>query len=162
MATPFLITAVLLAGCAGDPAPSGANDAPDWSFTDTDGVRHSRDEPAGNATVLFFMATWCGSCRTKAPILADVHADYAESGVRFYSVDFDPTETPDELRAWMRDRAQPWPHGRDEGLVLQRTFGVTSQSSVVVLDGEGNVVRSWGYGRVTDAGLREALDEALA
>lgn len=161
-ATPFLLAALLLAGCATDPAPTGAGDAPEWSFTDTEGIRHSRDEPPANATVLFFMATWCGSCRSKAPVLAEAHAAYADKGVRFYSVDFDPSETHDELRAWMRDREQPWPHGLDEGLALQRTFGVTSQSSVVVLDDEGQVVRSWGYGRVTDAGLREALDAALA
>lgn len=158
-----LLLAAPLAGCAA-PERSGpsATGAPAWSFTDTEGMVHSRDAPMGNATVLFFMATWCSSCRATAPTLARVHDDYAEKGVRFYSLDFDATETPEQLRAWQRERDQPWPHGVDPGLAVQRTFGVTSQSSVVVLDARGNVVRSWGYGAVTEPALREALDAALS
>lgn len=160
---PFLVALVLLlAGCAGqggEPAASGS--APTWSFTDLDGMVHSRDAPPGNATVLFFMATWCTSCRGKAPMISEVHGDYAARGVRFYSIDVDPTERVESIRAWQRERDQPWPHGVDAGASVQRAFGVTSQSSVVVLDGSGAVGRSWGYGAVTEEGLRAALDEAL-
>ena len=157
----LLLAALLLAGCAGPADPAG-DGAPEWSFTDVDGARHSRDAPEGNATVLFFMATWCGSCRSKAPALAAVHEDYAERGVRFYSLDFDASETPDQLRAWQRQHDHPWPHGVDPALRVQRTFGVTSQSSVVVLDAEGRVAKSWGYGQVTEPALRAALDDALS
>lgn len=108
------------------------------------------------------MATWCGSCRTKAPILAAVHGDVRAQGVRFYSLDFDPTETTDDLRAWQEERAQPWPHGIDQGLTIQRTFGVKTQSSVVVLDADGRVVQAWGYGAVTESGLRDAIARALS
>lgn len=151
-----------LAGCMGSPTAPAAEGAPAWSFTDTEGAVHARDAPAGNATVLFFMATWCGTCRSKTPMLAKVHDDHAAQGVRFYSLDFDATETPDQLRAWMEQRGQPWPHGVDPGLRIQRTFGVTSQSSVVVLDATGRVVQSWGYGAVTETALRAALDQALS
>lgn len=160
------VIALVLAGCASPPAPGpeppSPGKGPAWSFTAIDGATYSRDEPAGNATVLFFMATWCGSCRTKAPVIADVAADHANEGVRVYSLDFDPSETPEDLRAWQERYAQPWPHGIDPGLAIQRAFGVRSQSSVVVLDGDGNVVEHFGYGRVTDAGLRDALARALS
>lgn len=160
---PLLAAALLLAGCAVPPAPKSPGAAgPEWSFTDVEGATHSRDAPPGNATVLFFMATWCSSCRSKAPVLAAAHADYAPRGVRFYSLDFDAGETPDDLRAWQADRAQPWPHGVDPGLTIQRAFRVTSQSSVVLLDASGNVAASWGYGQVTERALRDALDEVLA
>lgn len=165
---PLLAAALLLAGCAAPPgAPpaaegDGTGAGPAWSFTDVDGAQHSRDAPEGNATVLFFMATWCGTCRGKAPALAAAHADYAERGVRFYSLDFDASETPDDLRAWQERHDQPWPHGVDPALSVQRTFRVTSQSSVVVLDARGNVAEAWGYGQVTEPALRAALDRALA
>lgn len=159
----MLLLMAPLAGCLGaDRGGPSAAGAPAWSFTDTEGMVHTRDAPAGNATVLFFMATWCGTCRAKAPALASVHEDYAARGVRFYSLDFDATETPEQIRAWKEQRGQPWPHGVDPGLSLQRTFGVTSQSSVVVLDAQGSVVRSWGYGAVTEPALRDALDRALS
>lgn len=94
-------------------------------------------------------------------MISEVHAEYGGRGVRFYSVDVDPTETVESIRAWQRERDQPWPHGLDREASVQRAFGVTSQSSVVVLDAAGAVVRSWGYGAVTEEGLRGALDEAL-
>lgn len=108
------------------------------------------------------MATWCGTCASKAPVLADVASDYAARGVRTYSVTFDPSEDDADLRAWMEKHGQAWPHGVDKGLAMQRAFGVKSQSEVVVLDADGEVVEHFGYGRVTDANLRAALDEALA
>lgn len=161
MRAPLLVAVVvLLAGCA-TPEP-GAEGTPAWSFTDTEGAVHSRDSPESNATVLFFFATWCGSCRATAPRLAAVHEDYAERGVRFYSVGFDPTESATDLRGWMTALEQDWPHGLDPGLGIQRTFGITSQSSVVALDADGSVARAWGYGKVTEAELRSTLDAALA
>lgn len=164
-----LIAAILVAGCTSldPPAPPGTPGTagqtakgPEWSFVDTEGIAYSRDAPAGNATVLFFMASWCGTCRTKAPLLAKVHADVAPAGVRFYSVSFDATDDAASLRKWKQDRANPWPHGVDPGLAIQRTFGVVSQSSVVVLDGNGTVIEKWGYGGVTEPGLRDAVARA--
>ena len=154
--------ALLLAGCA-SPAPQADAEGkgPDWSLTALDGSVHTRDAPPGNATVLFFMATWCGSCRAKAPVLADVLADAEERGVRVYSVGFDPSESPEELRAWQERYRHGWPIGVDEELRVARAFGVRSQSSVVVLDADGRVVQHFGYGQVTDEGLRAALERAL-
>lgn len=154
----LVLVAVLIAGCA-QPAPS--SDAPEWSFTSTQGETFTRDAPARNATVLFFMATWCSSCRAKAPIVAEVANDTAARGVLTLSVGFDPTETTADLAAWQERFAQPWPHGVDEGQRVQRALGVTSQSSVVVLDARGSVVQSWGYGRVTEPALRDAVERAL-
>lgn len=157
-----------LAGCAApaEPAPPsgarGADVGPVWSFTDTAGQTHSRDEPPANATILFFMATWCSSCKRTAPVLADVHADYAPLGVRTYSVTTDPSESDDDLERWMAAYAQPWPHGTDASFSMQQTFGISSQSSVVLLGAEGRVVRSWGYGQVTGDVLRGELDALVS
>ena len=158
-----VVAMLALAGCAEpSPTPSADGKGPDWSFTAIDGETHSRDAPAANATVLFFMATWCGSCRVTAPVLAGVAPEYEAIGVRMLSVDFDASETAEDLRAWQDRYHQPWPHGTDPGLRTQRALDVRSQSSVVVLDADGNVVEHFGYGKVTDAGLRDALARALA
>lgn len=164
-----LVAALVLAGCAapadpleGPESALGDGQGPAWSLAAIDGQTYTRDEPAGKATVLFFMATWCGSCRSKAPLIADVVADYTNESVRIYSVDFDPSETADDLRAWQERYQQPWPHGVDTGQRIQRTFGVTTQSTVLVLDGEGKVAHHFGYGRVSEASLRDALDALVA
>lgn len=182
----LLAAVVLVAGCLGAPAePEGQAPAgttpppastpgsttptpaepvpgPSWSFTDTEGASHSRDAPASNATVLFFMATWCSTCRATAPALAEVHTEYADRGVRSYTVSFDPTESDADLRAWKERYQQPWPHGVDDGLAMQKAFKVRSQSTVIVLDGSGNVVKHFGFGQASARNLREALDATLA
>lgn len=162
----LLLVAPALAGCfasQGDPVlPQPADAAgPAWSLKDTQGVVHARDNASANATILFFMATWCSSCRSKAPLLAEVAAEYAPRGVRTLSVGFDPSESDADLEAWKESYAQPWPHGVDVGQRVARAFGVTSQSSVVVLDAEGVPVQAWGYGRVNGEELRAALERAL-
>lgn len=162
------LLALALAGCAQPPPATqdgeqaAADLGPAWSFTDTTGAEHSRDAPAGNATVLFFMATWCTTCKAEAPMLAKTHDEFSAKGVRFYSLDFDASETAADLERWKAERAQPWPHGVDPGLAIQRAFGVTSQSTVVLLDAEGRVARAWGYGQVSAPELRAALDAVLA
>ena len=158
----LVLAVLLLAGCA-QPAPSGPPaDAPEWSFTSTQGETFTRDAPARNATILFFMATWCSSCRVKAPVVAEVANESAARGALTLSVGFDPTETPADLAAWQERYHQGWPHGVDVGQRVQRALGVTSQSSVVVLDAKGRVVESWGYGLVTAPALRAAVDRALS
>lgn len=162
-----LAVILLLAGCAGNgPSPAANAPTPDdgsaWAFTSTEGTIYTAKSPARNATVLFFMATWCSTCQSKAPIIADIAEDYAGRGVATYSLDFDATETTADLEGWMDRYQQDWPHGIDAGLKIQRLYEVTSQSTVVVLDAEGNVVQKFGYGRVTDDGLRAALDDALS
>ena len=166
----WLVPIVLLGGCAQDgsgagPAAGdagGAGPGPAWSLTDTQGATHARDAPDANATVLFFMATWCSSCKASAPTLAAAHDAHAGQGVRFLSASVDPSESPADLEAWKRERAQPWPHGVDRDGALARAFGITTQSSVVVLDAQGRVVESWGYGQVTAEGLGRAVERALA
>ena len=151
---------VVLAGCA-DPAPRAEGVVP-WSFTDLDGATHSNATTAGAPVLLFFMASWCTTCRAKAPMLAEVHAEHAPRGLQAFSLSFDPNDGPAELEAWRREHAHPWPHGVDPSLAVQRAFGVTSQSSVVVLDAEGRVVEAWGYPGPREDALRAALDAAFA
>jgi peroxiredoxin len=167
-----LVTLAPFAGCLGDGSPDAGAPlsppedpsavGPDWSFVDTDGATHSRDAPAANATLVFFMASWCSTCRSKAPLLREVHDAYAERGVRMYSVSWDRTDDDGSLEAWKERYAQPWPHGIDPSFEIQRTFGITAQSSAVVLDARGNLVQKWGYGQLDGEGLRAALDAALA
>lgn len=157
-----LVALLLLAGCAETSAPAPSGDTPAWSFTDTEGARHSNATTTGAPVMLFFMASWCPTCKSKAPMLAEVHADLAPRGLQTFSVSFDPEDGPEELRAWKERYAQPWPHGVDPGLSMQRTFGITSQSSVVVLDGEGRVAGTWGYPGPVEGDLRAALDAAFA
>lgn len=171
-----LLLAMPLAGCLGEGGdPSGAPLASDesaaepargadWSFVATDGHTYSRDEPPRNATLLFFMATWCSTCRGMGPAVARVNESYADEGLRVFSVSVDATSREEESLddyEWKASADQDWPHGIDRGQTMMRTFGVFQQSNVVVLDGEGHVVRQWGFGRATEEEMRAAVEDAL-
>jgi peroxiredoxin len=136
--------------------------APEWSFTDTDVETHSANASSGSPTVIFYMATWCPSCKELTSELGTVHDNYTPRGVDVYSVTVDRGETHDDLENWKTEHDQPWPHGIDEDAQLQQTFGVDSQSSVVVLDEEGYLVDRWGYGEATADEVSATLDETLA
>ena len=158
----------MLSGCTGggDPSPPQATDpatglGPDWSFEDIEGTVHSRETSLGNASVLFFMATWCSSCRQNAPRLADVHEEFGPLGLQTYSLSWDLQEDRDDLRRWMSDYDQFWPHGLDPGNDVAQAFGVTQQSSIVVLDAEGIMVKGFGYPGASKAQLRAAVQEAM-
>lgn len=163
-----MLLTTALAGCASPgpgrstPPPAEGTVGPAWSFADTEGRNHSRESVAGKPAVLFFMATWCSTCRSNAPRVAAVTEDFAGDGLQTLSVGWDPLETPEELAAWKQKHAQPWPHGTDPGANVARAFGITAQSSLVVLDAAGNPVRTWGYGGASEADLRAAVEEAFA
>lgn len=180
----MLLVLILVGGCLGADGPSGrdksgASDAdiasrenvtrteatptgPDWAFTDTDGVQHSRNSTAGLPSVLFFMASWCSSCRTKTAVMASVNDTYWPDGLQTFTLAFDSTDDDSSLEAWKAKYDQPWPHGIDAGFKVQKAFGITSQSSVVVVDAEGEVVKKFGYNTVTETALEDAVEQAFA
>lgn len=148
---------------ASDPArgPARVATGPGWRFTDTTGAERSRDGHAGAPSVLFFLATWCSSCRSRAAWLDDVAGDFADEGVQFLSVGQDPTESDAQLEAWADKYDHAWPHGVDRDRSVQRALGVTSQSSFVVLDEAGEIVKRFGYPGASEAELRAAIEQAL-
>jgi peroxiredoxin len=156
------LLAVPLAGCiGGDGSPSTVEPLA-WSFTDTEGDEHSNGTAAGSPTVLFFMATWCESCKQKTDDLRAVQADFAERDVDVFSLSVDPQETDADLETWKATHDQPWPHGVDENLTVARTMDVQSTSNVVVLDGDNQLVQHWDYGEANEQAVRSVLDNLLA
>lgn len=150
---------VTLAGCAGGTQSftSGDGPAPAWSITDTNGMTHSQETAAGKPALLFFMATWCGKCQATAPRLADLHAD---GSANFYTISWDPQESKADLENWKTKYHQDWPHATDPGAATAQTFGITSQSSIAILDGSGHLVKRWTYAVPSLEELRAALADA--
>lgn len=157
---PLLVAA--LAGCSSAPPGVAVGAAPAWSFTDTEGAVHSNATAAGHPSLLFFMATWCGSCRATTPALAAVHREFEDRGLQVFSVTVERGDDDAALEAWKAQYHQPWPHGRDPSGAMPRTFEIVAQSSVVVLDAEGRVVQRWGYGQATEPAMRAAVERAFA
>jgi len=70
----------------------------------------------GNPALIFFHASWCGYCQAKDKVLTKLYSENSFS-ISTYKVDYD---TVNDLKA---------------------RYGITTQDTVVLVDGEGNAVQ---------------------
>ncbi len=149
-------------GPSGDPSPGNDETTAaypwTWALTDTDGTAIEAQSFEGSPALLFFMATWCTTCRSQTSHIAAVKADYPDA--RFVSVGVDPEESDADLERWKTSHGQDWQHAIDENREVTRSHGVRVQSWVVVLDAEGGTVLN--KYNPQEAEVRSALDTAIA
>lgn len=91
---------------------------------------------SGEIQLLEFFAFWCGTCRSIAPIVHELEAEYSGK-VKFVYLDVDDPRN-DAFKQVLDFRYQPY---------------------LVLLDGDGNVLQQW-VGAITAEDLRPALDAA--
>jgi thiol-disulfide isomerase/thioredoxin len=105
------------------PAANAAQEAPRATVVSFEGEPQLNTLAAEGTTVVFFYAAWCPNCRAT---IAELNARWAEVN-------------PD-LTVVIADY--------DKETALKGKFGVTYQDTFVLLDGEGNSVKSWNAGGV--------------
>lgn len=118
----------------------------DFTATTVTGDAFTGAGLAGRPTVLWFWAPWCPTCRGQIPqveALADEHGDDINV-VGIGSLD------SAEAIAGFADDVTGITHLEDVDGELWRRFGVTGQSSFVVLDANGAVSLEAGYGGTDD------------
>jgi peroxiredoxin len=161
---PLVAALTFLAGCAADPSPSGTADAPASSTpaaSSTDagpatsatgtvpstlaftartvgGADFDGATLAGRPTVLWFWAPWCPTCAGQAAGVKST-AEQLAGKVNVVGVGGldDEAAMTRFIGQWKLDGV---PHLSDEAGVVWKKFGVTSQSTFVLLDSRGAVV----------------------
>ena len=108
--------------------------APDFTLVDQYGEEHTLSDYEGKTVFLNFWATWCGPCRTLAPILEELSEEYAGE-VDIYKVDIDCEQ---ELAA---------------------AFGVRSVPTLLFIPARG--MPQMATGALPKETLREAIGELL-
>lgn len=113
--------------------------------TTLDGDRFDGSTLAGKPVALWFWAPWCPLCRAEAPTvtkLAKAHGD--KVGI----VGVAGLDKLEPMRGFVADTGvRAIPHLADEEGAVWRRFGITTQSSWVILDAAGKEVYS---GRLDD------------
>lgn len=148
----FLAGLLLLAACAGPTAPDGDTDRPtkdrdaaaaagevDLDFTvDTlDGGTFDGKTLAGKPAVLWFWAPWCPTCVAEAPSVKQAATTYAG---KVNVVGVAGMDKVSEMQ-WFVDltKVDNIEHLADEQGVVWKRFGVTAQSTYVLLNASGQV-----------------------
>jgi thiol-disulfide isomerase/thioredoxin len=136
------------------PRPTAAEVPATLRFTGTtvEGKRFDGSSLAGKPVLLWFWAPWCPVCRGQVSQVQKVAEDHkgAVSVVGVGSLD-----DANAIRAFGAN-ATDVTHLVDESGVIWKRFGVTQQSSFVLLDASGKKVFSAGYGG------SDELDEHVA
>ncbi len=129
-------------------APAEVPDALQFEATTVAGDAFDGASVAGRPVVLWFWAPWCAVCKSQAPEVTDLAETYGDE-VAFVGVG--SLSDSDAIKTFADDVPGPTQLSDPDGELYQR-FGISEQSSFVVLDADGQEVLRTGY----------ADDDALA
>ena len=151
-------------------ASAARSPAPDFSLATIDGSTFRlSDRPNGSLVLLDFMATWCFPCRQQLQDLREIRAEVPPAALMIVSID---EEYSIDSASVARFRAayggingsmegSRWYFAADtveEHVGLK--YGVTALPTVVLIDADGAVARTW-FGSVSSATLVQAIAAEL-
>lgn len=125
----------------GEPAEVEVPDALRFEATTVTGESFDGASVAGRPVVLWFWAPWCAVCKSQAPEVTELADEYGDD-VAFIGVG--SLSDAGEIESFAGDVAGPTHLSDPDGELYQR-FGITEQSSFVVLDAAGDEVLRTGY-----------------
>ncbi len=120
------------------PAAEGTGEVADLAFTATtlDGHSFEGEELEGRPVVLWFWSPWCPTCRAQSSTVAELaeqHADDVEV------VGVGGLDEPDAIRE-VAAQIPGVQHLLDEDGSVWRHFGVTAQSTYMIISADGGIV----------------------
>ena len=131
--------------------PTSAPDAAvpevlDFSATTVSGEAFEGASVAGRPVLLWFWAPWCPTCRGQIPQVEGLAADYGDD---LTVLGVGSLDSADAIAEFAED-VDEFTQLEDEDGDLYRRFGIVEQSSFVLLDSDGEVAFSTGYGGADD------------
>lgn len=163
-----LVGLLALAACGGSTAPVAEQTGPaesgaaagtgDLGFTvaTLDGGTFDGTSLAGKPAVLWFWAPWCPTCVAQARDVTALAATYSGKAAVVGVAGLGTVAAMHEFVDMTK--VSSFPHLADEEGLVWKRFGVTAQSTFVVLDADGKVA---GRGHMEPEELRTQLDRLV-
>lgn len=131
------------------------------SLKDKDGKLISLSDYKGKTVFLNFWATWCHACEKEMPDMEALYKDYGknENEVVFLSValpDGKGDVTPDELRAFIKEKGYTFPVLFDEKGEAFQAYGIRALPTTYMITASGEV-----YGYVPGAMTKEIMTKVI-
>lgn len=118
--------------------------APEIALPDPEGKIRKLSDLKGKVVMIDFWASWCGPCRKQNPHVVSVYNKYKNEGFEIFSVSLDKQKEP-WVRAIQSD-GLIWPNHVSDlkfwNSVAAAAYGVQSIPRVVLVDKEGNIIKS--------------------
>ncbi|RMF82759.1 MAG: TlpA family protein disulfide reductase [Chloroflexi bacterium] len=160
-----VVVAYILISNLSTRASSSGEILPTFTRTALDGSTVTSPDPDRQATVVFAMAYWCGTCLPESRALVQLQQEFGDA-VRIIMVDIDPSSTPALLRDFMNvvgpgAENLSWVFDA-EGILppLSRSYNLQLLDATVIVDNEGREVFRDGRPTSYDT-LRDALEEVI-
>lgn len=116
-----------------------------------------------NFTILDFWATWCQPCVKSIPELIKINNEYREKGVQLIGVNTDGPRNLSKVEPFVNSMGINYPIIMDTDQDLMREFGVAAMPTLLIINGEGEIVFAHeGYRPGDEYIVREELDNLLS
>ncbi len=112
----------------------------------------------GRPAVVNIWASWCGPCRSEAPLLSQAFAEYGED-VHFVGVDVQDTQSG--AQAFIAEFGLPFDHFFDQNRSVPAAFGGFGVPITYFLDGDANVVATHS-GILDEQALVQGIEDLIA
>ena len=140
-----------------EPEVGDLGDPSDVVFTTFDGEEVSLATLQGSPVVVNFFASTCAPCIKEMPALEEVHA---ELGDRVEFLGLAVTDRPEDAQRLVRQTGVTYPTAQDKDGSVIAELGGTMLPTTVLLDADGNIVRTH-TGEIDADELRELLADDL-
>lgn len=150
------ITVAFARGVGGpDSVDSTVTDAPGFSLTAFDGSEFSLEDHANQPVLLYFWASWCEPCKTEAPLIEKLWAEYKDKGYVFVGMNIWDSET--EAQDFAKRYGLTFPVVRDRENAVYLDYGVDNLPLALFLR-PGLEVSRRSLGQLKESDLRSMLD----
>jgi cytochrome c biogenesis protein CcmG, thiol:disulfide interchange protein DsbE len=133
--------------------------APFFELRGLDGDTLRSHDLLGSVAMVDFWASWCPPCLAAMPHMQRLHEELRSQGFKLVSVNVE-ADAPGRARAFKAEHDLSFPVYLDAG-AAQRAFGVTSYPTVVLIDRQGRICKTYS-GAIPVEELRAALKSLMA
>lgn len=140
--------------------------APDFTFYDQNGQKHTLSDYKGKVVFLNFWATWCPPCQSEMPDIQKLYEDYGMNeeevvvlGVanpRSEENPYNQDVTQEEVEAFLAEKGYTYPVVMDTTGEAFQSYGVSSFPTTFMIDRNGNV-----FGYITGMLTRSMMDSII-
>jgi thiol-disulfide isomerase/thioredoxin len=121
--------------------------APDFSWTDADGVKRSLSEYRGKVVMVNFWATWCPPCRAEMPGIVSLRNDLVDDGVEVIGVAIgerppEGTSAEAHVAAFAASRGVTYPLVTGSDALADAYGGINAIPTSIIIDRDGRIVET--------------------